>query len=158
MHGDDPHFVTSVRCLVVALGLLGAVHVAKAQTVYRCELGGKVAYSHEPCLGAKAVDTTPTQGLDRSSGTSRKGADVRRSELDQRTGEALRPITGLSPEQRRAFHRRAKLSAAVQRECKTLDARLPEQEAAERAADPLKRHPAQVALFESRKRYRELGC
>ena len=73
-----------------------------AQTVYKCESKGAVTYSHEPCMGAKVVDTTPTQGLDKSSGSSRKGADVRQVELEQghgrRAATASRRDTGAEGE------------------------------------------------------------
>lgn len=51
---------------------------ANAQPVYRSVGKGAVVYSHEPCIGAEVVDTT-LQGLDKSSGQSRKGADVVRN-------------------------------------------------------------------------------
>lgn len=49
-----------VQSLFIALALI-APAIIQAQTVYRCGSGGRVVYSHEPCVGAKAVDTTPTQ-------------------------------------------------------------------------------------------------
>ncbi|WP_322316050.1 DUF4124 domain-containing protein [Hydrogenophaga sp.] len=131
---------------------------ATAQTVYRCEAQGKVGYSHEPCVGAKPVDTTPTQGLDKSSGKSRKGADVRRAETDKMFGEAIRPITGMDQKQRDTLHRRFKLPHAAKLECAVLDSRLTGQEFAERNAAPQSLKAAQQELFESRKRYRELSC
>lgn len=60
------------RLLVVWMLTVPMVALAQ-KTVYRCESAGKVAYSHEPCVGAREVDTTPTQGLDKMSGHSRKG-------------------------------------------------------------------------------------
>ena len=54
----------------------GAVPSVGAQPVYKCKSPqGKVAYSHEPCVGAQVVDTTPTQGLDRSMGFGRVLSD-----------------------------------------------------------------------------------
>lgn len=144
--------------LAVLAGALCVSAGSQAQTVYRCEVNGKVAYSHEPCVGAKAVDTTPTQGLDKSSGVSRKGADVRRAEFDKMMGEAFRPITGLDDQQRATLHRRFKLTHAAKAECAWLDTRLESQEAAERTAQPEALKRAQQALFESRQRYRELRC
>ncbi|MBL0920312.1 MAG: DUF4124 domain-containing protein [Hydrogenophaga sp.] len=137
---------------------MGALHGAWALTVYRCEANGKATYSHEPCIGAKAVDTTPTQGLDKSSGVSRKGADVRRDEMNRQLSDAMRPITGMSHEDRKTRHRRSKLSAAAQVECTVLDTRIANKEAAERVAKPTDLAEAQTALFQSRRRYRELGC
>jgi hypothetical protein len=39
--------------------------------VYRCETAGKVSYSDAPCVGAKEIDATPTQGMDKMTGASR---------------------------------------------------------------------------------------
>jgi hypothetical protein len=141
-----------------ALVLALATFAAQAQTVYRCEVKGRITYSHEPCVGARAVDTTPTQGLDKSSGVSRKGADVRRAEVDKVVGDALRPLTGLDDSQRATLHRRFKLPHVAKLECALLDSRLESQEAAERGASPQNLHAAQWDLFQSRTRYRELNC
>jgi hypothetical protein len=132
--------------------------VAQAQSVYRCETNGQVAYSHEPCVGARGVDTTPTQGLDKSTGVSRKGRDVQREELNRALNEAMRPLTGMSHEQTKTFERRIKLPASAQAECKLLDLRLPDQEQAVRTSTPAAKTEAEVKLFLSRRRFRELGC
>ena len=117
-----------------------------------------MVYSHEPCLGAQVVDTTPTQGLDKASGQSRKGADVRRSETNKAMADALQPIFGETPQQYQIRHRRFKLPTKDRLECASLDVRLPEQEMAARDADKDAAGRAVAGLFESRKRYRELGC
>lgn len=147
-----PRWVTvlSAACLASA--------VAQAQSVYRCETNGQVAYSHEPCVGARVVDTTPTQGLDKSTGVSRKGRDVRREELSRAFNEAVRPITGRSHEEAKLLERRFKLSVSAQAECKLLDMRLPHQEQAVRTSTPAAKTEADVQLFLSRRRFRELGC
>ena len=132
--------------------------IAQAQSVYRCETNGQVAYSHEPCVGAKVVDTTPTQGLDKSTGVSRKGRDVQREELKRSINEAMRPLTGMSHEQTKTFERRIKLPASAQSECKVLDMRLPDQEQAVRTSTPAAKAEAEVQLFLNRRRFRELGC
>lgn len=116
-----------------------------AQPVYRCDAGGKVVYSHDPCPGAREVDTTPTQGLDKSSGQSRKGKDVRDSEFNKAMADAMRPLLNETPEERQRRHRRAKLGAAASAECYALDPKL-------------KAAKSETELFELRKRYRELGC
>lgn len=96
---------------LAALAWIGlAASALQAQVVYRCEAKGRVSYSYEPCVGAKPVNTTPTQGLDKSSGVSRKGADVRKAESNKAMGDALRPITGLDDQQRLTLHRRFKQS------------------------------------------------
>lgn len=149
----------ALRRLTVAAALMMSVPLLHGQTVYRCEFQGKVSYSHEPCLGAKAVDTTPTQGLDTSSGRSRKGADVRNAELSKAISDALRPVTGLDDEQRQTLHRRFKLPHAAKLECTALDMRLASHEADERAASNAKDlQSARQSLFESRKRFRDLRC
>lgn len=51
---------------------------AASAQVYRCEHGGKVSYSDEPCVGAKVVDATPTQGMDKMAGSTSKGAEALR--------------------------------------------------------------------------------
>lgn len=158
MSGRHQQRVKLVQWACTACCLAVAVHTTWAQTVYRCEANGRVAYSHEPCPGAKAVDTTPTQGLDKSSGISRKGADVRRDETNRTFSEAMRPITGKTHEERITMHRRFKLSVSAQAECRALDERIPGEHAAELKATPTTLKDAQFALFRSRARYRELGC
>jgi len=143
---------------LAVLALLVAASAGQAQTVYRCEARGRISYSHEPCVGARPVDIRPTQGLDKSSGVSRKGADVRRIELDKAMGDAMRPLTGLDDAQRATLHRRFKLPHAVKLECALLDSRLENQEAAERNTSSQNLHAEQWDLFQSRKRYRELNC
>lgn len=149
----------ALRRLAVVAGLVTMASTVHSQAVYRCEAQGKVSYSHEPCVGAKAVNTTPTQGLDKSSGKSRKGADVRKAEIDKTMSEAMRPITGLDHEQHQTLHRRFKLPHAAKLECAVLDTRLASHEADERAAgSPKDLQTAQQSLFESRKRFRDLRC
>lgn len=141
------------------LFLTGAVASVGAQPVYKCKSPqGTVAYSHEPCVGARVVDTTPTQGLDKSSGQSRKGADVRRSETNKAMAKALEPILGETAAQYELRHKRFKLPPKDRAECATLDSRLPAQEMAVRNAGQGEGAAAEAALFESRKKYRKLGC
>lgn len=132
---------------------------AQAQKpVYRCETAGKVAYSHEPCVGAREVDATPTQGMDKMTGQSRKGADVLRHEREGAFAQAIKPLTGMTPEQYRVHSRRIQLSAQDQRECSRLDAALPElrQQAATAAAS--QKAAAEVELYKGRKRFNDLNC
>ena len=149
----------TLRLLVVLAWMGLAASALHAQTVYRCEAKGRVSYSYEPCVGAKPVNTTPTQGLDKSSGVSRKGADVRKAESHKVMGDALRPITGLDDQQRLTLHRRFKLPHGAKLECAVLDTRLESQQADERnAVNPQDLQAAERSLFESRKRFRELRC
>ena len=147
------------RLLVSAVIALASCSVALAQPVYRCESAkGQVSYSNEPCIGATVVDTTPTQGLDKSSGVSRKGRDVQREQTRKALNEAARPLTGMSHEERKVFERRFKLPASVKLECQWLDARLPAEAAAVKNGDVKSREEAEAQLFLSRNRFRSLGC
>jgi hypothetical protein len=141
------------------VGLLALAPICLgAQPVYKCQSKGSVVYSHEPCIDAQVVDTTPTQGLDKSSGKSLKGADVRRSEHNKAMAEALRPIFGESTAEYEKRHRRLKLSPGDRLECSSLDGRMAGQEADVRNAGKGAATGPEAALFESRKRYRELRC
>lgn len=141
----------------LVLGLICSAQ-AMAQPVYRCEHQGKVQYSHEPCLGATVVDTTPTQGMDKFTGVSKKSQEVRSEELNRTIGNALMPLTGRTPEERALQIRRYKLAPQVQRECRLLDDQMPEQEEAARTSAPDIKGEAEAKLFLSRSRYRNLGC
>lgn len=112
-------FVLACASLLAFSGLLN--HAFAQAPVYRCESAGKVSYSNEPCFGAKIVDTTPTQGLDRTSGTSRKGVDVRRDETNKQLADAMKPLFNETPEERKRRHNRAKLPEAERAECSALD-------------------------------------
>lgn len=143
----------------VALAALGAACLpTQAQPVYRCEIQGRVIYSNEPCIGARVVDTTPTQGLDKLSGVSRKSPEAQRDEQQKQMSEALYPITGMNHEQRTLYHRRIKLPAEVQFECRLLDARIPRQEKAVRESGPQDKAEAETQLFLSRSQFRKLRC
>lgn len=146
-----------VRLLILCVAW-GVSAASQAQPVYRCEDGGKVRYSHEPCVGAKVVDTTPTQGLDKSGGVSRKGRDVRQDELNRMFNDAVRPITGRSHEESKVAQRRWKLPATAQGECSLLDHHIPQQEQAAKAAVAADKAKVELRLYQSRARFRELGC
>jgi hypothetical protein len=149
--------VVSDRIVLGALLALAAF-AASAQVVYKCKSSGSVVYSNEPCLGAKVVDTTPTQGLDKSSGRSVKGADVSRSETRKAFADAIKPLTGMDAAQLDQAGKRQKLETKGQRECAVLDRQLPAQVRDARASDKTVAARAEIVLFESRKRFRELGC
>ena len=140
-----------------ALSLTFAVSSASAQAVYKCVAGRSVTYSNEPCLGAQVVDTTPTQGMDKSSGVSRKGEAVQNTEFRKAIADALKPLTGMNAQQLQTAGRRRKLTTAAQLECNLLDEQLPQQEAL--TVSPKSSTAKLTAtLFESRRRYRELNC
>lgn len=125
------------------------VHAAGDPT-YKCVTNGKVTYSDEPCVGAKVVDTTPTQGLDKTSGQSRKGPDVQRAETQKQMGKALEQITGRTPEQRDRAIKRINLSLKDRQECEALDIGIAG------LSNPTSEQ--QVDLYKQRKRYKDLKC
>jgi hypothetical protein len=141
------------------LGLLGSITPTHAQKpVYRCETAGKVSYSDAPCVGAKEIDATPTQGIDKMTGASRKGADVRRDEHNALMADALKPLTGMSPEQYRVYKHRFKLSPRDKAECTRLDTELPELKKRAATAPPSDKALADVELYKARKQFNDLNC
>ena len=141
------------------LGLLSFSIPAHAQKpVYRCETAGKVSYSDAPCVGAKEIDATPTQGMDKMTGASRKGADVQRAEHNALMADALKPLTGMSPEQYRVYKHRFKLSPRDKAECTRLDTELPELKQRAATATPTDKALADVELYKARKQFNDLNC
>jgi len=130
-----------------------------SQTIYKCEVHGKVAYTDEPCLGAKRLDVVPGRGVDRLSGTKRIGADVAREQRRDQMARALQPLTGMDEQQFTTATRRDKLGAQEQRECRTLESAILDNEEVERdvGARALMESLQQDTLS-MRKRYRELRC
>ena len=141
------------------LGLLSFSFSAQAQKpVYRCETAGKVSYSDSPCVGAKEIDATPTQGMDKMTGASRKGADVRRDEHNALMADALKPLTGMSTEQYRVHKHRFKLSPKDKAECSRLDTALPKLKQHAATAPSSERALADVELYKARKYFNDLNC
>lgn len=128
------------------------------KSVYRCETAGSVTYSHEPCVGAKEVDVTPTQGMDRMTGASRRGADVQRHEHDRLKAEALKPLTGMTADQYRVYKHRFPLSPADKAECAQLDTHLPALKQRAATALPGDKAAADVSLYKARKLFKDLNC
>lgn len=142
---------------LVTCGLLLGVGASWAQPVYKCGPKGAIVYSHEPCLGAEVVDTTPTQGLDKWTGQSRKGSDVIRNEQNKAMADALKPLLNETPEELEKRHRRFMLPPGDRQECDKLDAAI-ELGARQPAQKSVSGSSADQRLFEQRKRYRELRC
>ena len=141
------------------LGLLSFSIPAYAQKpVYRCETAGKVSYSDAPCVGAKEIDTTPTQGMDKMTGASRKGADVQRAEHSALMADALKPLTSMTPEQYRVHKHRFKLSPRDKAECTRLDTELPELKQRAAIAPASDKALAEVELYKARKQFNDLNC
>ncbi len=143
--------------LLLALVCCAAPAFAQ-KPVYRCETAGRVSYSDAPCVGAKEIDATPTQGMDKMTGKSRKGQDVQRAERNAAFAEAFQPLTGMNADEYRVYQRRFKLSPADKLECARLDNRLPglKQAAQTAAANDLAQ--AEVDLYKARKRFHDLNC
>lgn len=129
-----------------------------SRTIYKCEQGKKVSYSDEPCVGAKALDIVVPRGMDKLSGTQRKGQDVASEEHRENFANALKPLSGMTPEQLAVFSRRQKLSGAMQLHCKRLDMLLPQLEAREHGLAGEALLQAQTTLYQSRKQYKSIGC
>lgn len=146
--------ISALLLAPVAMAVLGVY----AQTVYKCQSETGVVYSHEPCLNAAVVDTTPTQGMDQSSGKSLKGAEVRKSETNRATAKAMEPLLGEKAEQYEKRHRRFKLATAARQECVKLDGMLPGLEADARSSGKPAAPNSEQRLLESRQRFRELNC
>lgn len=147
-----------MRCLLLWCGLALSIAASAQKPVYRCETAGQVSYSHAPCVGAREVDTTPTQGLDKMSGTSRKGRDVQRHEHQGQMAQILKPLLGMTPEQYRVYQRRSRLAPANQSACARLDADLPGLTRRAAQAGSADRAAADVGLYQARKRFNDLNC
>ncbi len=141
------------------LGLLCLGFHAHAQKpIYRCETAGRVSYSDAPCVGAKEIDATPTQGMDAMTGASRKGADVRRDEHNALMANALKPLTGMTVDQYRVHKHRFKLSPSNKAECARLDNSLPRLKQDAATAPASGKAMAEVELYKARKWFNDLNC
>lgn len=144
---------------IALLSLLCLGFAAHAQKpVYRCESGGRVSYSDEPCVGAREIDATPTMGMAKMTGITRKGADVRREEHDAAMANALKPLTGMTPDQYRVYKRRFKLSPTDRMECARLDSSLPGLKQRATSTPTSDKAAAEVELYKARKLFNDLNC
>ena len=136
------------RGFLIYLALvMASVCQAQSQPTYKCVTAGKVSYSDEPCVGATVVDITPTQGLDKITGTSKKGADVQRSEHNKLMADIFKPILRQTPEERARATKRAGMLPEENAECYMLDGQV---------RDSKSRN--EVSLYQTRKRYKDLKC
>lgn len=129
-----------------------------APPVYRCETNGSVTYSDAPCVGAKVIDATPTQGVDKMTGQSRKGKEVQTVEMNTAFDKVVQPVTGRTHEEMDVARRRFKLSAQDQAACTSLDAKLPNLESGAAGASASTKARADVELYKARKRFFDLKC
>jgi hypothetical protein len=131
---------------------------APSRTVYKCEADGKVVYSDSPCLGAKKVDVEPTRGLNKSTGSERVGADVRKERQNEQMANALKPILDETPEQRAKRHHRAELKTDARQRCGRLDGQIAALEGKEAAANGSDLAVTQRQLLDLRSEHRSLRC
>lgn len=155
---------TTITCSLAASLLLAALPVhaqlpAQSRTIYKCEVDGKVAYTDQPCLGAQRLDVVVTRGVDKLSGTVRRGADVAREQRQEGFARALKPLTGMNEQQFATASRRQLLDAGSQRECRTLEASILDNEQRERRSRAREAMDAlQHETLALRQRYHKLGC
>ena len=103
-------------------------------------------------MGAKVIDATPNQGVDKMSGQSRKGADVQRAETNNAFDDALKPLTGRSRGEMEVLRHRVRLPPQDQAECARLDRQMPVLEGGASTSE------AEVRLYQIRKRFFDLKC
>ena len=158
LSGSPSPPLRAMRIFVLTSLAISTVCAAAPLTVYRCETNGRVNYSDAPCVGAKVIDVTPTQGADKMTGRSSKGQEVQREEFHSTLDNATRPLHGLSHDEMDIRRRRYKLSSTEQLQCATLDQQLPVlEEKASKAAGAAKGQ-ADVALYQARKQAFDLKC
>lgn len=92
------------------------------------------------------------------SGKSRKSPELQRTELNRAVDDALKPLTSKTRDEMDVMRRKVKLQPREQGECRQLDSRLPELDAATRRNYYARKGQADVALYQARKRYFYLGC
>ena len=131
---------------------------APSRTVFKCTVGGKVAYSDEPCVGAQRVNVEPTRGMNKSTGRELTGQDVQRERFNDTLATAMKPLSGMTPAETAVFHKRFLLAPAARIECYSLDSDISRAEKAESVAEADQRPNAQMKLFKLRKRAVDLRC
>jgi len=158
------HLTRTLGSALLGIFLPYAVVSAQSQlpapnrTIYKCQVKGTVSYSDEPCLGAQRLDTVPTRGIDRLSGSARSGKDVAQEIRSEQFARAIQPLTGMSTSEFSTTVRRNRLDAAAQHECRQLQSAIVESEQAEQRTRAAAIQSIQQELFLLRKRYKTLGC
>lgn len=118
--------------LLAAATLWLAAAPSNAQgTAYKCATASGTTYADKPCPGGRAVGNKAPRRTDRS-----------------------KPV----PQDRAKIARRAVLSEEARAECKTLDARLLQQQAELKAKGDGATLDDEMPLVFTRKRFRELRC
>lgn len=143
-----------MRKRAMAIALASTVNTSYAQTVFKCMKDGKATYTDAPCMNAKEVDVTPTEGMNKWTGTERKSLDQVTREMTKirREGmsKGLAPLVKITPEDFEREERRGKMDPGTKTECSRLD-------------NTLKSLKAEVprdeqALYEARTRFFKLKC
>jgi hypothetical protein len=117
--------------LLAGMLLLHAADSVRAQSpTYKCVQRGRVVYSQTMCPGGR--------------------------ELGGKKRVTVRYQT--PPQDRATAMRRAQLPQEARKECKALDARMPQQEAELKARGTAVTPHDELPLVSSKKRFRELGC
>jgi hypothetical protein len=153
-----------IGCVALAWCLVCAAQQATklpapSRTVYKCVDKGKTFYSDDPCPNAEKLEVEPTRGVNKSTGVTREGADVRRENFNDAMAEAVKPLTGgKDAKQLDKAGRRMKLQPEAQLECARLELGITDGEQRERAAQPDERKSVQQGLYEDRRRFRQLRC
>ncbi|WCM97566.1 DUF4124 domain-containing protein [Acidovorax sp. GBBC 1281] len=104
------------------------------------------------------IDATPTQGVNKMTGVTRKGAEVQREEHRKLLDDGFRPLTGMSHEQMDVERRRFRLSSAEKLQCRSSDLQLPELESRAAAANREMRFRAEAELYKARQEFYWLKC
>lgn len=118
--------------LLAAATLWLAAAPAQAQAAtYKCATAGGTIYSDRPCSGARPLGGKKPRRTDRS-----------------------RPV----PQDRATIARRAVLTDEARAECRTLDARLVQQQAELKAKGDMATLDDEMPLVFTKKRFRELRC
>jgi hypothetical protein len=156
--GGWRHFAARLMAAAVLLGLTSVFAFAQtlsapSRSVYKCSINGSTSYSDAPCMGAERLEIEPTRGVGKTS-----GRDVQHERHREMVAEAIRPLTGRDAKQLDIQGRRMKLPVEAQRECRSLDVRIPFAERDERRATPEQRDMVKVSLFNLRQRQRSLRC
>lgn len=111
-----------------------------------------------PCVGARVVNATPTQGADKLGGALSKAAtssDEHTTLLDN----ATRPLHGRSHAEMNVMRRRVNSPVRNQQACARLDSQIPRLEAGtESATTGESKAKADVDLYKARKQFPDLKC
>ncbi len=129
-----------------------------SRSMYKCTMDNIVTYTDEPCLGAQRLDVIPTRGLNKYSGKERTGTDVANERRREMFAEAIKPLTGMNPQQFAVQTQRYNLSASAKAECAQLDVRTVKSEADERNANTTTKPAIERALLAQRKKFKDLRC